>query len=663
LTERARGIASRPLAAFSVAAAVFAGASILWATGMLETVELGAYDRLLRRLPPAAGESPVVLVEIRESDIERFGHPMCDGLLARSLDVLLRAEPRVVGVDIYRDVRVPCGDRHASLLRPEEADLAEVAASDRVVWIVKFPDEPGGPVRLPHFLEDPERTGFSDMLVDPGAGIVRRGLLFLWDGDTPYLSFALRLALRYLGEEGIGLAPALENPEWLRLGATTIPALGPREGAYTEADAGGYQMLIDYARLSAGPLETHPLEALLAGQVPPSSLRGRIVILGTNAWSVKDHFYTPLSARLEDEHQALGMQIHAQIADQLVRFAHGDAAPIRGIDGRLESLWILLWCVLGASLGVAGRGPVPTGLAVLAGAFVLAGAAYGLLRTGWWLPVATPALAGAAAAGLGNTYAVLRERSERRQVTRLFSRFLRPAVADEIWRQRDAFMEGGRVRARRVVLTTLISDLQGYTGASEKLEPPVLMAWISEYMNTMADLVASHGGVVDDYAGDGIKANFGFPVASTSEADIARDATAAVRCALAMGEAMERLNAEWKRRGLPSGRVRVGIYTGAAVVGAVGGEQSLKYTSVGDAVNTAARLEGFDKDAHASADDASRVLIGGATADRLGDRFEWIELGEHKLRGKSEAVRIYRVLRERDAEGGSRERQAEGGER
>ena len=137
-----------------------------------------------------------------------------------------------------------------------------------------------------------------------------------------------------------------------------------------------------------------------------------------------------------------------------MRFARGASTPIRGVDGWIESLWILLWCVLGAFLGVAGRGPLQATLAVGAGGLALAGVAYGSLRIGWWLPLATPALAGAAAAGFGTTYAVLRERSERRQVTRLFSRFLRPAVADEIWRQRDAFMEGGRIRARRVVLTT-----------------------------------------------------------------------------------------------------------------------------------------------------------------------------------------------------------------
>jgi len=150
--------------------------------------------------------------------------------------------------------------------------------------------------------------------------------------------------------------------------------------------------------------------------------------------------------------------------------------------------------------------------------------------------------------------------------------------------------------SRRLQLTALMSDLEGYTEASERLEPQTLMDWINEYINAMAQTVEAHGGVVDDYAGDGVKANFGFPVPSESEAEIDERARAAVRCALAMGARMDALNASWRERGLPTGRCRVGVFTGPAVVGCIGGDRSLKLTSVGDTINTAARLEGFAKD-------------------------------------------------------------------
>jgi adenylate cyclase len=113
-----------------------------------------------------------------------------------------------------------------------------------------------------------------------------------------------------------------------------------------------------------------------------------------------------------------------------------------------------------------------------------------------------------------------------------------------------------------------------------------------------------------------------------------------------MGEEMKRLNARWKERGLDQGRMRIGIFTGPATLGAIGGRQSLKYTTLGDSINVAARLETFDKEAFATGPDegVSRILIGEETFARLDGAFRTADLGEHALAGKRERTRIYRVL-------------------
>lgn len=143
-----------------------------------------------------------------------------------------------------------------------------------------------------------------------------------------------------------------------------------------------------------------------------------------------------------------------------------------------------------------------------------------------------------------------------------------------------------------------------------------------------------------------LMANFGFPVPSESEAAIDADAVAAVRCALAMGDKMRELNTSWEARGLRRGRCRVGICTGPAVVGCVGADRSLKYTSVGDTVNTAARLESFDKEQFISEAPGviSRVLVSEETWRRSRDEFEIVDLGAHALKGKQAPVKIYRVM-------------------
>ena len=156
-------------------------------------------------------------------------------------------------------------------------------------------------------------------------------------------------------------------------------------------------------------------------------------------------------------------------------------------------------------------------------------------------------------------------------------------------------------------------------------------------------------------------------LSSTSDSGIERDATQAVACALAMGRALETCNRDWAARGLPEVRQRIGIATGPAVVGAIGSRERMKYTSVGDVVNTAARLESFvEPEAHAHAGPtgahadsrpgSGRILIGEETRRRIGERFAVRDWGTHRLKGKDDPVRVFHVLGEREprSDGGDR---------
>jgi len=188
----------------------------------------------------------------------------------------------------------------------------------------------------------------------------------------------------------------------------------------------------------------------------------------------------------------------------------------------------------------------------------------------------------------------------------------------------------------------LFSDLKGFTTTAESLEPQVLIDWLNTYMEAMADLVMAHGGVVDDYAGDGIKANFGIPLPRQIEKEIREDAIQAVSCGLAMGRKMEQLNRVWQENGLPTGGTRIGIFSGPVVAGAVGSSQRLKYTTVGDTVNTAARLESYNKEF--AREGCWRILVGENTRQYLNDNFAVRFVGEENLKGKNQKITIYQVL-------------------
>jgi adenylate cyclase len=609
--------------AVGLATGVAVAAAVLGAraAGWLVSAELAAYDRMLAALPARDGVPPVALVWIREEEIAAYGHPLPDALLARAIGELGRLGARAIGIDLYRD-----GSSSEELRRA-------VLADPGVVMVEKLPDgdEPG--VARPPFLADRVQVGFSDLLVDPD-GVVRRGLLLMLDPAGEQVpSLALQLALR----AGARLEPDPEQPDRVRLGATALPWLDGDFGGYVGANPGGYQFPLDHRR-AAGALPAVALADLLEARVAPDFARDRVVIVGTRSPSVKDEFLTPRRERVS------GSELHAGVVDQLLRLAAGEVRPISAPPGALEALWIALCCAAAGVLGTRLRSAL--GLALAAGATLLGLGAGGFaaLSAALWIPVAAPALGALAALGLGVGFVMQRERAEKAVAMRLFGTYVSRSVVDEIWRQRELFMEGGRPRPEQVTVTVLMSDLSGFTSAAETLEPAEVMQWIGSYMDAMARLVESHGGFVNDFLGDGLMATFGAPVPRTREEEIDRDAQGAVACALEMALELERLNQRWRQEGGRTARMRIGILTGPAIVGSAGSAERLKYATVGDTVNTASRLEGFDKAAFDADPEDFRILVGEATQRRLGGRFRTRPIGVHRLKGKGEALEIYRVL-------------------
>jgi len=242
-----------------------------------------------------------------------------------------------------------------------------------------------------------------------------------------------------------------------------------------------------------------------------------------------------------------------------------------------------------------------------------------------------------------------REKGQKEIMRKLFEKHVSPEVAEAVWQQRELFLEGGRPRSQKLIVTVLFTDLKGFSTVSERMDPQALMDWLNGYMDKMTKIVMDHGGIVDDYFGDAIKVNFGVPLPRKAEAEIRQDALNAVNCALAMDEEMVRLNGVMLEQGLPMLRMRVGIYTGPVVAGSLGSADRLKYTTIGDTVNTASRLESFDKDLVLPHLETSpcRILIGESTLRCLGDLFATQRVGELSLKGKDEKITAYCVVARR----------------
>lgn len=602
-------------------------------SGLLQYLELSAYDQSLRLRAQTSQESRVVLVEVTEADIDRLGWPLADGLLARLLEQLLALDPRVVGVDLYRDR--PVGEGGAL--------LDEVLARDeRVIGVWKFgrPDGEDG-VDVAPALAGTGRMGFSDIVIDSD-GTVRRGLLYLDDGVEIFTSFGLALSLAWLRHEGIHPRPDPDRPGDLRLGDTTLTPMEPNDGAYVRADTRGYQILMDF---SGVPFPTVSAGEVLDGNLPPDRFRDAVVIVGVVAESVKDYFHSPFSGGGETEGRVSGIQVHAHLVNQLLNAGTRGIGPVRVLDDGWEHLWIGVWSLAGGLLGLWAGSALRLSFWSAAGVLVLAVATWFAIANRLWLPVVPPMLGWLASMVLVTAWVTNREKVQRAQLMQIFSRYIARDVAESLWAQRAAFLEGGRPRPQKLTATVLFSDIKGFTPVSEKLDPRGLMEWLNEYMEIMSGLVANHGGVVDKFIGDAVMAVFGVPVARGDEAAIREDAVHAVECALEMEAALSRLNARWRSHGLPAIGIRVGIYTGPLVAGSLGSADRLEYTVVGDTVNIASRLESFEKSAGSvpAVPGPVRILIGESTARYVGGRYHSTRVGSVCLKGKEAPVTVYLV--------------------
>jgi adenylate cyclase len=303
---------------------------------VLEPAELAIYDRFLRvRAPSAEGQADprVLIVTITERDIQEQGAwPLPDGVLARTINTLLRLRPRAIGLDIYRDVPIA----------PGTAELDYLLSGDfPVVVVTKFGEGGSSGVAPPAATKGTEKIGFNDVVVDSG-GIVRRGLLFIDDGQTALYSFPLRLALLHLAPDKIGLGADPRDESIVQLGHTSIPPLGANDGPYVGLDARGYQFFVDY-REGARSFQRTTLSAVLQGEVTREQVQDRVVLIGVTAESVKDDFYTPISAGRRPKQHVPGVEVHGSLVSQLLRIATSGDRPLWSPPLWITWVWVLLW--------------------------------------------------------------------------------------------------------------------------------------------------------------------------------------------------------------------------------------------------------------------------------------------------------------------------------
>src|SRR5438309_665741 len=231
----------------------------------------------------------------------------------------------------------------------------------------------------------------------------------------------------------------------------------------------------------------------------------------------------------------------------------------------------------------------------------------------------------AAQAGAAVDNAMAHEKIAQQSLQRsALERFLSPEVVEMVVANPDIRLGGVNQE-----VTVMFADIRGFTTMSETMEPGHVVEILNEYFTRVTDVIFDNGGTLDKYIGDAVMAVFGAPISKGN------DAAAAVNSAIQIQRLLVELNRDAAAREWPELRVGIGINTGSAIAGNIGSPRRLDYTVVGDAVNTAQRLM-----TNAA---GGQILISESTARKMGKTFDLERLPELKVKGRSEAVPVFRV--------------------
>jgi adenylate cyclase len=355
-----------------------------------------------------------------------------------------------------------------------------------------------------------------------------------------------------------------------------------------------------------------------------AQVQGKIALIGSSAEGLKDLRATPVNKFLP------GVEIHANVIEQILNGQYIFRPAQAGmIEDQFIFLTGLMIIVFAPFIGAVWLGSLCFGVIGLS----FFGSWQGFLEHGILIDPVYPGLAIFVIFSLSTLLTYLRVEAEKRQVRSAFGLYISPDFMKELTRNPGKLKLGGEIRD----LTIMFTDIRNFTTISEGLKPEELIQLMNDFLTPMSDLVMQNRGTIDKYMGDAMMAFWNAPL---DDPDHARHACIA---ALGMQAALAPINEAVARRAAEDGRTPVllqtgiGINSGPCAVGNMGSRQRFAYSTLGDAVNMASRLEGQTKFYGVN------ILMGARTQTQVPD-FATLEIDLIQVKGKTKAEHIYVLL-------------------
>ncbi|MDX2255274.1 MAG: adenylate/guanylate cyclase domain-containing protein [Pseudanabaenaceae cyanobacterium bins.39] len=571
--------------------------------GLLQPLELAAYDLFFQWRSPEAPDERIAIVEITERDLRKYSAPIPDVILAQLIARIKQQQPRVIGLDIYRDLPIPIqgGAGHEALIK----EFTSTSNLYGIRTVVGYKSD----VSAPPALEQLNRVTANDLIPDRDSKI-RRIILSLRDAqDNPINSLSAVLATQYLEAENIQWEAVDPELHTYQLGKATLVPFASHDGGYINADAGGFQILANY-RSFQNAFRTATLTDVLEGNIATDFFRDRVVLIGNTSQSGNDFHPTPFSNKIFGNSLDLenGVTIHANFISQILSSAIDGRSTLKVWTDLMEWLWISLWTIAGGLICWRRRYARPMSqtkklihrlpwafLTIPLLGVVLVVGSYGAFLQGWWIPV-VPTFLGLFGSAIAVTGYTARGANEIRQI---FGRYVTDEVVANLLETPEGLNLGGEKRK----VTILFSDLRGFSALFERITPEQGVQEISLYLDAMTAIVAEYQGTVNEFIGDGMMVIFGAPIQRED------DTQRAVTCAIAMQLEMQTVNTKLNNMQLPSLEMGIGIHTGEVLAGNIGSHRRAKYTVMGSTVNLASRVESYTV--------GGQVLISEAVLDEV----------------------------------------------
>ena len=577
-------------------------------TTPLERIEWVVRDSLMRLRGLQKTSGQIVIVGIDDDSLawnnEEWPWPRAyDAEIIQRLD---DAGARVIGIDLLLVANGvdPGGDEALAAALSQSRHTASVMQIVRTSSPSYSITTPKPPV---HIIADQlDAVGLTSVVLD-GDAIERRIQAYDYANNQTYFNWAFDVAALYLGVD----PPTISSTGQILFNGQVVPL-----------DQGN--LLINYfgPTGASGPFGTYTYSAadVHDGLVSSDAFRDKIVLFGATSYTLKDNFPTPFSSSV----LMPGVEVIANTVNMLItgNYLHVTAPWV-------NLLIIVLAAIVAALIGRIRRPGLTLGLMGGLMLVYFGGCYFAFARSGWYLPVTGPEAMLFLGIVLPNIEQAVSQEMEKRRVRGMFIRFISPEMVDQLLATRDI-----NSLNKRADLTILFSDIRGFTTLSEKLVPEEVVHLLNPYLEVMTNVIHKHGGTVDKYEGDAIVAFFGEPVPYPDHA--LRAARAAVEMRTALAELKER----WREEGrLPAHfEIGIGLNTGEAFVGLLGSAQRITYTVIGDNVNLAARLQDLTKQY------VWPIIISESTALAIQEEFDVEFVEATNVKGKSEPVKVYRVL-------------------